>query len=453
MERKLFGTDGIRGIANAYPLDPETMVSLGKALVKTLENRAKHPKILVGKDTRRSGYLLENALTSGMLSMGADVLLVGPMPTPAIAHLTKSFAADAGIVISASHNPAEDNGIKIFQHNGLKLSDQDELKIEQYIFEKCPGSESIIGENIGKAKRIDDAKGRYIEFAKASINNRSLKGLKIAIDCAHGASYHIASDIFRELGADVLVINNKPDGLNINKHCGALYPQEVRDMVLGHYADIGIAFDGDADRVIFVDEKGNIIDGDAILMLCAISLKRKGRLKKDTLVATVYSNAALDKQLKQYGINVDRVACGDRYVVESLVKNGYNFGGEKSGHLIFKDNATTGDGIVSALNVLDIILTENKKLSELASVFQPFPSILKNAVVKEKIPIKYLSKTNKIIKTINSELSGLGRVFVRYSGTESKVRVLIEGSDQGKIEGYVDTIIQTLVNEIEEVSK
>jgi phosphoglucosamine mutase len=448
--RKLFGTDGIRGIANHYPLTPEMMVRLGQALAFLLRKNNSSPKVIIGKDTRISGYMIENSLTSGLLSMGINVLLVGPMPTPAIAHLTKSFAADAGIMISASHNPARDNGIKIFSGDGLKLSDEKELEIEQLIFNNNFKTTDIIDNFIGRAKRIDDAKGRYIEFAKASINNLSLKGIKIAIDCANGASYHIAPYIFEELGAQVSVINNKPDGLNINKNSGALFPKKVRDEVIGHYKDIGIAFDGDADRVIFIDEKGNIIDGDAILMICALYLKENNLLNKDTVVATVYSNSFLDTYLLKKGIKVKRVDCGDRYVVEKMIKENLNFGGESSGHIIFRDSSTTGDGIISALKVLSIMISKNKKLSELVKDYIPYPQVLISSEVKKKIPLDNLLESKKLIENIEKEIGSEGRVFIRYSGTENKIRVMVEANiSKEKLNDYSKKIINKIIEEID----
>jgi len=309
--RKLFGTDGVRGIANIHPITADIALKLGKAAALVLGNDKKKPTILIGKDTRLSGYMLEYALTSGITSMGADVLLVGPMPTPAIAHLTKSFAADAGIMISASHNPAEHNGIKFFDKNGYKLPDDIEEKIEKLVFSNNFNHEHIIADKIGKANRIDDASGRYIEFAKASVSNNSLKGIKIVVDCANGASYEVTPSIFRELGADVITIHDKPDGLNINKDCGSLHPEKLKEAVKKEKADIGIALDGDADRVIFVDENGEEIDGDQIIALCALELKKENKLNKDTVVVTVMNNIGLDIFMKENNIKVIRTQVGD----------------------------------------------------------------------------------------------------------------------------------------------
>ena len=326
--KKLFGTDGVRGIAGKYPVTAEVALRLGKAVAIFFKNKEKRSKIIIGKDPRLSGYMLENAVTSGILSVGVDVLLVGPMPTPAISHLTKSFAADAGIMISASHNPAEENGIKFFSNEGLKLSDETEKEIEKIFFSEKVNEEQIHGKKIGKAYRIDDAKGRYIEFAKSSIQNTSLKGLKIVLDCANGAAYNIAPLILSELGAEVIVSNDKPDGFNINLNCGALHPEVIRKAVLENKAHAGVSLDGDADRVIMVDEKGEVVNGDAIMAIAGLNLLEKNELAKKTVVATVYSNLGLDETIKNAGGRVVRVDNGDRYVIEEMLKKGYKFGGE-----------------------------------------------------------------------------------------------------------------------------
>ena len=455
MGETLFGTDGIRGTANKYPMTADLMLGLGRALADWLDGENQRKKVLVGKDTRISGYLLEYALTSGLVSRGVDVLLVGPMPTPAIAHLTKSFAADAGVVISASHNPAEDNGVKIFDRNGLKLSAEEEAKIEGMIASqgKSEGSEGARSDPItvsamGKVRRIDDARGRYNELLKHAIANLSLKGLKIALDCANGAAYSIAPEIFTEFGAEVAVINNRPDGMNINDGAGALHPGKVSEIVRGHYADVGVSLDGDADRVIFVDENGKTVDGDAILYLVGCYLKEKGLLVKDTVVATVYSNSALDKALQKKGIRVVRVACGDRNVLEMMDANGYVFGGEESGHLIFRDYATTGDGILAALQVIRIMKETGKRLSELIASYTPAPQVVRSGRVAEKVPLEGLPGARQEITSIEKKLGcDGGRVFVRYSGTEPKVRVLVEG--QGPIDEYADTILRMIQEETE----
>ncbi len=439
--RKLFGTDGIRGIANHYPITADLALTLGKAAALVLGNGKKKPTILIGKDTRLSGYMLEYALTAGITSMGADVLLVGPMPTPAIAHLTKSFAADAGIMISASHNPAEHNGIKFFDKNGFKLPDNIEESIEEKVFSNNFKQKHIIAGKIGKVKRIDDAHGRYIEFAKASIESDSLKNIKIVVDCANGSAYNVSPYIFRELGADVIIINDKPDGLNINKKAGSLYPEKLKDFVLTEKADLGIALDGDADRVIFINEKGEIVDGDKIIALIALELKKENKLNKNTIVTTVMSNIGLDSYLKEKGIKIIRTKVGDRHVFEEMQKNDYNFGGENSGHLIFLDSSTTGDGTIAALHILDIINKSKKKLSELTKM-KTFPQYLLNVDVAEKKPFKEMKHLTEKIKTTELKLGDKGRVLVRYSGTENKVRILVEGKDKDKIKKHAEEIAE-----------
>ena len=439
--RKLFGTDGVRGKANIYPMIPEMALKLGKAAAKVLLNNKeikpeKRPKILIGKDTRVSGYMIEYALTAGITSMGADVLLVGPMPTPAIAHLTKSFAADFGIMISASHNPYYDNGIKFFDNNGFKLPDEIEEQIEKIALEEKFENNHITGELIGRAKRIDDAKGRYIEFAKASINNNSLKGIKMVLDCANGASYDVTPHIFRELGAEVIVINNSPNGLNINLNCGSLHPEQLKQKVKQEKADIGIALDGDADRVIFVDEKGNDINGDQIMSICALDLFSRNKLKNKTIVATVMSNIGLDIAMKKIGIKVVRTDVGDRYVIDEMRKHNYNFGGEQSGHLIFSDYTTTGDGTIAALQVLNIMKKSNRKLSELVKIMEKLPQYTLNVEVTKKIPFDELPNIKNKLKNIEKSLKNKGRILLRYSGTQNLVRIMIEGPNLKEIKKY-----------------
>jgi len=437
--KKLFGTDGVRGKANIYPMNAETALKLGMAAAAVFINGKKRHKIVIGKDTRISCYMIENALTSGILSMGVDVLLVGPMPTPAIAHLTKSFAADAGIVISASHNPAEDNGIKFFDSNGFKLSDEVEEKIEKIVFSEIK-TDHIIGELVGKAKRIDDAQGRYIEFAKNSVDNISLKGIKIVLDCANGAAYKVSPLIFEELGAQVITINNRPNGLNINDQCGALHPEQMKKFVIQYGADIGIALDGDADRVIMVDENANDVDGDQIIALCALNLIRDKKLKDNTIVVTEYSNLGLDKAIKDTNGKVVRVRNGDRYVVEEMRKHKYNFGGEQSGHIIFLDYTTTGDGTISALQVLRIMKKTGKKLSELARCITKFPQIMVNVKVRKKIDFEKMPKVMEKINKAKEKLKNNGRVIVRYSGTQNLARIMVEGINEKEIRKYAKEI-------------
>ena len=437
--KKLFGTDGVRGKANIYPMNAETALKLGKAAAAVFMNGKKRHKIVIGKDTRISCYMIENALTSGILSMGVDVLLVGPMPTPAIAHLTKSFAADAGIVISASHNPAEDNGIKFFDSNGFKLSDEIEEKIEKIAFSEIK-TDHIIGELVGRAKRIDDAQGRYIEFAKSSVDNISLKGIKIVLDCANGAAYKVSPLIFEELGAQVVTINNTPNGLNINDHCGALYPEQMKKFVVQYGADIGIALDGDADRVIMVDENANDVDGDQIMALCALNLIRDKKLKDNTIIVTEYSNLGLDKAIKNANGKVIRVMNGDRYVVEEMRKHKYNFGGEQSGHIVFLDYTTTGDGTISALQVLRIMKKTGKKLSELAKCITKFPQLMVNVKVRKKIDFEKMPRVMEKINKAKEKLKNNGRVIVRYSGTQNLARIMAEGINKKEIRRYAKEI-------------
>lgn len=444
----LFGTDGIRGIANHHPITPEVMVKIGKAVAVALKNSKERPKILIGKDTRLSGYMIESALTSGICSMGADVLLVGPMPTPAIAHLTKSFAADAGIVISASHNPAEHNGIKLFSKDGVKLNREKEEEIENLIASDNFENAAINGHKIGKAYRIDDAKGRYIEFTKGTIGNSSLAGFKVVLDCSNGAAYNIAPPIFRELGAEVVVLADKPNGLNINKACGCLYPELIKNIVKEEKAGIGIALDGDADRVLLIDEKGNEVDGDQIMAIVSLYFAKHNRLNKNTLVATSMSNRALDTIMKKNRITVVRTDVGDPNVCAEMLKHSYNFGGEKSGHILFLDYNTAPDGIITALHLLMIMKNEGKPLSELASVLKPFPQVLVSVNIAEKRALEEMPGVVNKIKEAEEQLRDNGRVLVRYSGTENKARVMVEGEDKGKIQKIAEEIAEEIKQEV-----
>ena len=449
MERKLFGTDGIRGKANIYPMTAEIALKLGQAIAKVLiKENQDAPKVIIGKDTRVSGYIFENALTAGLCSMGVSVYLVGPMPTPAIAHLTKSFAASAGIVISASHNPADDNGIKIFTADGFKLPDDVEQKIEQIVLSNNISTEHITVDKVGKAYRIEDARGRYIEFAKGTINNLSLKGLKIILDCANGAAYKVAPLILKELGAEVIVLNNSPDGLNINSNSGAMHPEAVQKAVKENKADIGIALDGDADRLILVDEKAVIINGDFILAMLALEFSKKQKLKQNTVIATIMSNLGLINLLQKNNINVLQTKVGDRYVIEEMQKSHSNLGGEQSGHIILSDFSTTGDGTIAALQILKIMKEQKKSLSQLASVMQEYPQIMINVPVKQKTPIEELSLVKKKIKEIEKQLAQNGRVLVRYSGTENCCRVMVEGESKQTITHYAQQIAELIKKEI-----
>ncbi len=446
---KLFGTDGIRGVANVYPMTPEVVLNVGKAVAHVFKEKCgkEKPEFVIGKDTRLSGYMLENALASGIASVGADVLLVGPMPTPAIAHLTKSLNADAGIVLSASHNPAEDNGIKIFSEDGYKLPGIVEDEIEKYVLSEEVKAEHVKGDLIGKAYRIEDAKGRYIEFVKASVKSMSLKGLKIVLDCANGAAYNTAPHIFSELGAEVIALNDKPDGLNINLDCGALHPEKMMEVVKKQKADIGIALDGDADRVIVCDEKGQNIDGDHIIAICAIEMKENGTLKKNHVVVTIMANKGFDIAMEKKNIKVVKTKVGDRYVVDEMRKKGYVLGGEQSGHIIFSNYTTTGDGIVSALQLLKVIKERREKLSKLAACMTPLPQVLVNVEVKEKKDISRL-KVNKNIKSAELKLGKKGRVLVRYSGTQNLCRIMIEGENKREIQKMANDIAKDMKKEI-----
>jgi phosphoglucosamine mutase len=444
--KKLFGTDGVRGKANIYPMNAETALKLGKAAAAVFMNGKKRHKIIIGKDTRISCYMIENALTSGILSMGVDVLLVGPMPTPAISHLTKSFGADAGIVISASHNPAEDNGIKFFDKDGFKLSDETEKKIEELAFSEIK-VEHITGGLLGRAKRIDDAQGRYIEFAKNSINNLSLKGLKIVLDCANGAAYKVSPLIFEELGANVIIINNHPNGLNINDECGALHPEEMKKFVIQYDADIGIALDGDADRVIMVDENANNVDGDEIMAMCGIYMQKKDILNKNTIAATIMSNIGFEISMKEKGITITRTAVGDRHVIEEMRKNNYNLGGEQSGHIIFLDHTKTGDGTISALQVLRIMKETGGKLSKLARCMKKFPQIMINVDVKKRIDFEVMPNVVEKIDKVRKKLKNNGRVIVRYSGTQNVARIMVEGDNEKEINKYAKEIADEIRKE------
>jgi phosphoglucosamine mutase len=446
---KLFGTDGIRGRVNEFPITAEVALRMGKAVANVLRSDGpRRNRVLIGKDTRISGYMLETAITSGLVSMGMDVYLVGPMPTPAVAHLTKSMGAVAGIMITASHNPYEDNGMKIFGPDGYKLSDDLENLIERHIMGDEPEPAPVPPGQIGKAHRIDDARGRYIEFAKHTADNISLHGLKIVVDCGHGAAYFIAPLIFKELGAEVIVTANQPDGININDGCGALHPEAAGDLVRQHGADLGISFDGDADRVIFTDASGQIVSGDRVLGLCAIGLKQQGRLKHDTLVVTIMSNLGLIEAMKTHGIQVETTAVGDRSVIECMRKNGYSFGGENSGHLIFGDHVTTGDGILSALQVLRMMIERKATLAQLADIMHEYPTRLANMPVPSKPPLESLVRLQELMKQASAEFGDHGRHLIRYSGTENKIRVLVEHRELAEVTAWVSRFSTAIHEEI-----
>jgi phosphoglucosamine mutase len=443
--RKLFGTDGIRGTANLDPMTSEMAMQLGRAAAHIFMRRAGRHQIVIGKDTRISGYMLESALTSGICSMGVDVLLVGPMPTPAIAYLTRSLRADAGVVISASHNPYQDNGIKFFSNDGFKLPDEVEARIEQLIISDEISHLRPTADLIGKAHRIDDADGRYIEFTKRSLpRDLDFQGIKLVVDCANGAAYKVAPAILRELGAKVEVIGNKPDGMNINAACGAVHPEQLQEAVCSQKADIGIALDGDADRAIFVSEQGTIIDGDHVMAALGHDLYRHGQLAKQTVVGTVMSNFGLELSLSKAGINLVRTPVGDRYLLERMQAEGYNFGGEQSGHFIFLDHNTTGDGLISALQVLSLMKRTKQPLSELAKAMSAVPQVLLNLKVKQKPDLESIPDIARAMRESEQRLTGCGRVLVRYSGTEPLLRIMVEGEKDSVINEVAEELARVV---------
>ena len=442
--RKVFGTDGIRGVANIYPMTSETALSLGRAIAFIFRQSKRRHRILIGKDTRLSGYMLETAMASGICSMGVDVLLVGPLPTPGIALLTHSMRADAGVVISASHNPFQDNGIKIFASDGFKLPDDTEEQIERIMFENTIDDLRPTAQAIGKAYRLDDAVGRYVVALKYVLPaDLTLEGIRIVVDCANGAAYRVAPAVFEELGAKVITLGVKPDGRNINRRCGSLHPEGMLQAVKRHNADLGIALDGDADRVVMASEEGKLLDGDHLLAISAQQMVQRKKLNKKTVVATVMSNLGLQLALHDMGIKLLRTPVGDRYVVEKMRKAGYNLGGEQSGHLIYLDHATTGDGVVAALATMAVMLQTGKPLSQLAKVMNTMPQVLINKAVQDKTPIQHLPEVTNVISKVEKQLGTKGRVLVRYSGTENKVRVMVEGVDEDKIKTYADDIAAT----------
>jgi len=443
--KKLFGTDGIRGKVNTYPITPETFLHLGKAVASYYKSQHldTRPLIVIGKDTRLSGYMLENALTSGILSMGMNILAVGPLPTPAIARLIKSYNGTCGIMITASHNNYINNGIKLFGPNGYKLSDNAELQIEKIVFDKTINKPHTNTAQIGKAYRIDDAKGRYIEFAKSSIKSQSLKGLKIVLDCANGAGYSVAPMIFKELGADIIKTSCEPDGFNINKNCGSMYPHNISNLIQLHRADVGICLDGDADRLVILDSKGAVISGDRVLAMCAMDYRDRGKLAKNTLITTVMSNIGLTKAMTEKGINVETTDVGDHFVIRRMREGGFNLGGEQCGHIIFMDYVTTGDGIISALHILSMIKRKQKNISELANCIEEYPQILKNISIEKKIPINEIPELQKTIKKCERIMGEDGRVLVRYSGTENVLRIMVEAKKHAMAKDNIEKIVKT----------
>lgn len=454
--KKIFGTDGVRGTANVEPVTAETALRLGRAAAHVFKNlessardRGRH-KIVIGKDTRLSGYMLENAISSGILSMGVDVLFIGPLPTPGVAYVTRSLRADAGIVITASHNPYDDNGIKFFRADGYKLDDEIESRIERLVFSGEIETIRPTASEVGKAVRIDDALGRYIEFAKASIpRGLTLEGLRIAVDCAHGAAYKSTPCVLRELGAEVFTFGNQPDGMNINKECGSMHPEAICAKVRELRADVGLSHDGDGDRVLLCDETGTMIDGDDIMAIAGLDMLQHGTLAHKTVVSTVMSNAGLDVLVKQAGGQVVRTLVGDRHVIDEMLRGGFNFGGEQSGHIIFGDHGTTGDGLVAALQILRIMKTRDVPLSKLARCWTRFPQLVANVRVREKKPFEELDGVLQLLAQAEAKVKADGgRVLLRYSGTEPKARLLIEGRDPAVLEHWSKQICEAIKRQV-----
>jgi len=441
---RIFGTDGVRGRANQEPVTAETALKLGRAAAHVFKNlnpesrsREKH-RIVIGKDTRLSGYMLENALASGILSMGVDVLLIGPLPTPGVARITLALRADAGMVITASHNPYHDNGIKFFRHDGYKLDDSIEAQIEEFVSSGQIDNIRPTADAIGKAVRIDDALGRYVEFVKRSFpRGQTLEGMRIVVDCAHGAAYKSTPVALRELGAEVIAYGDQPDGKNINSNCGSIHPQYLCHKVEKHTAQIGIAHDGDADRVLLCDENGKLIDGDDILAICALDLLKNGELRDNTLVGTVMTNSGLKAAITEAGGTLIRTDVGDKHIIDAMLKDGYNLGGEPSGHIVFGDHSTAGDGLVAALQILRIMKTTGQPLSRLAQCWTRHPQVLTNISVKEKKPFEELNGVMDLVHEAEADLARNGsRLLLRYSGTEPKARLLLEGPEDATLQEW-----------------
>jgi phosphoglucosamine mutase len=446
---KLFGTDGVRGRANRSPMVPEVALALGRAAGKLLRSRAEKPRVVVGKDTRLSCYVFENALIAGLCSMGVDTLMVGPLPTPGVAFITRAYRADAGIVISASHNPFYDNGIKFFDSDGFKLPDAWEREMEEMVAKNNFQDSLPQDHEMGKNTKIIDADGRYIEFIKATFpRGKTLRNLTIVLDCANGASYKVAPLVFRELDAKVFPYGVSPNGTNINQECGSMHPEQIQKGVIEHRADVGIALDGDADRVVMVDENAQIVDGDTILAICARDMHKRGVLKYDRVVGTVMSNLGFIKAMEDLGIEVIKSQVGDRYVIQDMLKHEANLGGEQSGHIILLDHNTTGDGLVSALQVLRIMIETDSKLSDLAAFVQRYPQTCLNIRVSFKPPLDSLSQVKEVIEQVEKTLGSCGRVLVRYSGTENICRVMVEGTKHKQVNQLADQIAAVVREEI-----
>ena len=445
-EERLFGTDGVRGTANVHPMTAEMALSLGQAIARIFRAEDNRPRrIIIGKDTRLSGYLFEDALAAGICSMGVDVIQVGPMPTPAMAFLTADMRCQAGVMISASHNPYQDNGIKFFSSDGFKLPDAIERRIESLIASGELSGLRAPPDEIGRAHRIEDVAGRYVVFLKKTFPmDLSLDGMRVVLDCANGASYVVAPTAMEELGAEIFRMGMAPNGRNINEGCGSLYPEKVADKVNEVRADVGIALDGDADRVVMVDEKGAILDGDQLLALCAQDMVERGVLRGGQVVATVMSNLGLEKALEELGVGLLRTRVGDRYVVDAMREGGFNLGGEQSGHVVFLDHNTSGDGLITALQVLAIMRRKGRLLSELTANFVRYPQILVNVPVAEKKPIEDLPEVSRLVEKIESALSDRGRVLVRYSGTEPLARIMVEGDDEKQIRDFAHELAEVL---------
>jgi phosphoglucosamine mutase len=443
---ELFGTDGVRGRANVAPMTAEMALALGQAVAHVFQRRGgERHRIIIGKDTRLSGYMFENALVAGICSMGVDVLQVGPMPTPGMAFLTADMRCDAGVMISASHNPYQDNGIKFFSHDGFKLPDEIEARIEDLIASGRLEELRSTAEEVGRARRIDDVEGRYVVFLKKTFPlDLTLDGLRVVLDCAHGATYKVGPTVLEELGAEVFKIGVEPNGRNINDGCGSVHPELMIAKVREVRADVGIALDGDGDRLMLVCQQGNLIDGDAVLALCARDWLKRGALRGGAVVATVMSNLGLQMAIEALGLRLVRTRVGDRYVVEEMRNGGYNLGGEQSGHVVFLDHNTTGDGLITALQVLAIMRREEKPLSALVEDVQRFPQVLVNVRVAEKRPLDSLPGVTEAVRRIEGELDGRGRVLIRYSGTEPKARVMVEGEDEGRVKELAEELADRL---------
>lgn len=445
-ERQLFGTDGVRGKANLHPMTAEMALALGQAVAYIFRGKGSgRRRILIGKDTRLSGYMFEDALAAGISSMGVNVIQVGPMPTPALSFLTVDMRCDAGVMISASHNDYQDNGIKFFGHDGFKLADELEQRVEMLIESGELAHARASADSVGGAKRIDDAAGRYIVALKHTFpQDLGLQKLRVVLDCANGAAYRVGPTVLSELGAEVIPIGVEPNGRNINDKCGSLYPEVTAQKVRELRADVGIAVDGDADRVIIVDEKGNVLDGDMLMALSATEMKEREILKGGAVVATVMSNLGLEKSLERDGLRLIRTQVGDRYVVEAMRSGGFNLGGEQSGHIVFLDHSRTGDGLMSALQVLAIMARKERPLSELTAGFERFPQVMINVAVADKRPIESLPSMQAAIEKVEKDLEGRGRVLIRYSGTEPKARIMVEGDDEARVRTYAEELAAEL---------